>query len=330
MAHANFLEVTQRFEDQVGDATSFIWACYSGLWKLHSEAKYLNEKLEVSNWKKAEDYLLGTVPKDGGVDLKEIAVRRTWAQHELAFERLMLVEMSVLYEDWCVQFCSIIEPTLTRLAEVLQFPSTSPRTRLPSSHPRSWRLWQVAIDAAPSTLIRDDYRPGLLARYQTAPTILDPLLEWYRFFKECRNTFVHSGGKHTLASVAAYARASAHSLKSLGLSRDLALASAPAVGESVQLGLKNAALGLAVVARLANAFDAALCHSRAAEDFLVIRLKETADAKKSSGKEISIPSAKPHLREKAIRSLLGSAMFPQPNSVTRTDRLLKQNGIFRV
>ena len=66
----------------------------------------------VRNWKKAREYLLGTVPAAGGVDLEEIAIRRTWAQHEQAFEQNILLQMAVLYEDWTLRFAADVEPSL--------------------------------------------------------------------------------------------------------------------------------------------------------------------------------------------------------------------------
>lgn len=330
MTHANFLYTTQRFEDQIGDATSFIWASYCGLWKIYGEARRLNDALGISNWKDAENYLLGDVPRDGGVDMKEIAITRSWEQHELSFEQLMLIQMSVLYEEWSMKFCAVIDPALLRISDVLQFPSSSPRSNLPKGHPKTWVLWQAQIDASPSVLIRDDYRPSLLARYPTVPAVIDALLSWYRFFKECRNAFVHGGGHHTAISVSAYVDAASTPLTSLGLKRDLNLTAVPVVGDPVQMGMKNASLGFGVVARLANAFDAALCHSQGAEAYLIASLRAKATAQTAAGRQVSIPSAKPHLREKAVKSLLRAALLPQPSKIAETDALLLHEGIFKV
>lgn len=324
MSHPrNFFLITQRFEDQVGDALSFIWASYCGMWKIHRDANALNDALGVSNWKDAEKYLLGDVPDAGGIDLKEIAIRRSWVQHQLTFEQMMLVQMAALYEDWTVQFSSLVSPGLPKIAEVLQFPEVMPRNKLPSNHPKTWVGWWNAIDASPSALIQSDYRPALMAQYAPTTSSLNALLCWFRFFKECRNASVHNGGEHSKSSVQAYASASVTDLMDIGLSRNVDLRQAPIEGEKIELGIKNAQLGLAVIGRLANGFDALLCHSMDAESYMVARIKEAVMAKGSS----AIPSAKSNGREKLIRSALAAARLPLPKDFANTDVLFKKNNL---
>jgi hypothetical protein len=316
----NFFPETQAFEVQIGDANSFIWACYSGLWHLVSEAKRLNDALGVTDWKKAEAYLMPGAPGAGGVDLNEIAIRRPWAAHEDEFEQNILIQMSVLYEEWAVTVCQLIDPSFDGAADLLQFPASMPRNRLAI---KTWMAWKSAIDGNPSVLIANEFQPGLLARYNSGIRQIEPLLKWYRFFKECRNTRVHSSGRHTDASVKAFNEANVAPLTTCGLSRDLALSNAPAVGRPATMGLKNALLGMAVVQRLANAFDALLCHSPSCETYMLAKLTTASKAIDR------IPGAAPAKRNDHIRSILTKAQLPLSANFVATDNYLKAHGLIK-
>lgn len=316
----NFFPQTQAFEVEIGNANSFLWACYSGLWHLVSEAKRLDNTLGVTDWRKAEEYLLPGAPGVGGVDLNEIAIRRSWSAHEEEFEQHILIQMSVLYEDWATSVCELIDPNFVGAAELLQFPASKPRSWLAI---KTWKAWKSAIDTHPSALIANEFQPGLLARHNREILKIEPLLKWYRFFKECRNARVHAGGLHTEASVKAYDKAKATRLTTCGLSRDLALSQPPVEGQAATMGMKNALLGLAVVSRLANAFDALLCHSPACEAYVLGKL--TA-ASKAIGR---LPGATQAKRNDHIRSILSKANVPLPATYAATDSYLKQHKLIK-
>lgn len=297
---------------QIGNANSFLWACYSGLWHLVSEAKRLNDTLGVTDWRKAEVYLLPGAPDVGGVDLNETAIRRPWSAHEEEFEQNILIQMSVLYEEWATSVCKLVDPHFDRAADLLQFPASKPRKYLAI---KTWKAWKSAIDAHPSALIANEFQPELLARYHPAILKIEPLLKWYRFFKECRNTRVHAGGLHTEASVKAYNAAKVTNLKTCGLSRDIALSHAPVKGQTATMGMRNALLGLAVASRLADAFDALLCHSPACETYMLDKLTSTSTA---IGR---IPGASRAKRNDHIRSILSKAQVPLPTNYVAIDTI---------
>lgn len=319
----NFFPQTQAFEVQIGNANSFLWACYSGLWHLVSEAKRLNDTLGVTDWKKAEIYLLPGAPGVGGVDLNEMAIRRPWSAHEEEFEQSILIQMSMLYEEWATSVCKLIDPNFDRAADLLQFPASKPRKYLTI---KTWTAWKSAIDAHPSALIANEFQPGLLARFGKEIQNIEPLLRWYRFFKECRNTRVHAGGFHTDASVKAYDAAKNTKLKTCGLSRDIVLSHAPVEGQSATMGIKNAMLGLAVVSRLANAFDALLCHSPACETYILGKLTAASADSAAIGR---FPGGSRAKRHDHIRSILCNAHVPLPANYVATDSYLKTHGLIK-
>lgn len=317
----NFFTLTQNFEKQIGDTGSFIWASYSGLWKIYTEVNKINEKITVTNWREIEEYLLGDVPTAWGIDLKELALNKHWDDHRRSFEQLVLSQAFVLYEEWAALFSNLIAPSLSKIAEVLQFPSTAPRNKLPNSHPKTWLALKSNFDSNPSNLIQTDYQPALVAQYAKTLIHLDSLLLWYRFFKECRNSYTHAGGYHTPASVQAYSLAIPVPLTNIGMSRDVLLSAPPVVGDPINLGLENAVLSLGVIGRLANAFDAILCHSKDAEFYMTDRLKHAVKTHLSN----RLPGGSWNARVRYLRSALRYAGLPFPKNFVSTEAHFKDN-----
>ncbi|MDM0071595.1 hypothetical protein [Variovorax sp. J31P207] len=229
-------------------------------------------------------------------------------------------QQSVLYEEWATSVCELVDPHFDGAADLLQFPASKPRKHLAI---KTWKAWKSAIDAHPSALIANEFQPGLLARYGPVILKIEPLLKWYRFFKECRNTRVHAGGLHTEASVKAYNAAKVTNLKTCGLSRDIALSHAPVKGQAATMGMRNALLGLAVVSRLANAFDALLCHSPACETYMLGKLTAASTA---IGR---VPGASRAKRNDHIRSILSKGQVPLPANYVATDNYLKTHGLIK-
>lgn len=317
----NFFVLTQNFEKQIGDTGSFIWASYSGLWKIYTEVNKINDKITIANWREVEDYLLGDVPTTWGIDLKELAINKHWDDHRRSFEQLVLSQAFILYEEWAMLFSALIAPSWSRISEVLQFPSTAPRKKLPKSHPNTWIALKSSFDSNPSLLIQGDYQPALVNQYAKTLNQLDILLYWYRFFKECRNAYTHSGGFHTPESVQAYTLAAPISLTHIGMGRDVLLSSSPVVGDPISLGLENSVLSLGVISRLANAFDAVLCHSADAELYMTDRLKQAVKANLSN----RLPGGSWNARVRYLRSALRYAGLPFPKNFANTETHFKAN-----
>lgn len=108
--------------------------------------------------------------------------------------------------------------------------------------------------------------------YESNIKNLDGLLKWYRFYKELRNAKTHHGGIVRQENADTHTEAIKTPLKSLGLKRDYS-GFAPVVGHMATVSLSDAVLMLAIIQRLAYAFDAKYCHTVLAEEDLSNRLK---------------------------------------------------------
>lgn len=267
MQRTSFYTFTSEFSDKVGNAGSFIWASYAGLWHLRQKAIELGAVSSVPEWQKISDHLIGSVPGGGGVDLQPL-VSSSWSAIETTFSDLILTQGAIHYEDWCVELArKTVAPATKVKAETYQFPAAA---RSPN-----WTNWSE-LDAPgvlpTSRFLDSQIKPGLMAAFATNVSHLDATLKWYRHFKEMRNAVAHHGGFARLSNEQAYDAAAVVPLSKIGIRRDYA-SPRPVSGTRVSISVADATLFLAVIQRLALAFDAKFCHTVAAEAHLADRVR---------------------------------------------------------
>ena len=298
--------------------TSFVWASYSGLWQIHQSAKAIGDLSTKPEWKKIEDYLVGSVPDRGGIDLREIT-SKSWSEHQAAYSDFILTQGAILYEEWCAALADMSVTAGKKVkSETFQFPSGST-----SSKWMNWAVLDVPGTVAESVFLKNEVQPALLALYHSNITHLDALLKWYRFFKEARNSVTHHGGVMRQENVDAYNSAMLTPLKSAGMKRDFGGA-CPVPGSKVQFSLADAVLLLGIIQRLAYAFDAKHCHGSLAEADLCSRIKD-ALLKSPPPREATVTR-----KASWIKKFLSHRGGITPNSLATAESWLSTNNLVSI
>jgi len=313
-----FYPFTKEFGNRIGEMTSFVWASYAGLWHIHRTATALSGLSSKPEWKKIEDYLIDGVPDRGGIDLKLIT-SKNWEEHQSVYSDFIMTQAAVLYEEWCGELASLtLTSPLKIKSETFQFPS--------GATSRNWTNWAKLDDAgviASSAFLTSEVQPKLLTMYESNIRNLDGLLKWYRFYKELRNAKTHHGGISRQENVDTYTEAIKTPLKSLGLKRDYS-GSAPAVGKIEKISLSDAVLMLAIIQRLAYAFDAKYCHTILAEEDLSNRLKAVLTY-------VTPPvQALTARKETWIRNFMERHAAVTPADISETEKWLSTNGLIKI
>lgn len=315
-----FFNFTREFSNRVGNMTSFVWASYCGLWHIHKTGNALSNLSSNPEWKKIEDYLVDGVPDRGGIDLRHITSKQ-WPEHQNAFSEFILMQGSILYEEWCLSLASVTNtPGKKVKAETFQFPS--------GATSQKWTNWR-ALDMLPhgtvaeSRFLKQEVQPGLLALYASNITHVDALLTWYRFFKELRNSMIHYGGAVRPENITAYTKARLTTLKTIGMKRDFS-GTAPVLGTKIQLTLSDAVLMLGIIQRLAYAFDAKYCHTQLAEAALQNWLKDALVI-------IRPPVETTGIRKTTwIKNFLSHNGGITPKSLVAAEQWLKNSGLVHI
>ena len=265
-----FYPFTRAFCSDVGDMTSFIWASYAGLWSIYKSGTELAGLSSTPEWKKIANHLTAGIPDQGGIDLKVIT-EKPWAEHQTIYTNFILTQGAILYEEWTGRLAeTTLTPSKKVKAETYQFPSGSTSQKY-----INWSALDSSGAITTSPFLLSEVQPKLLATHAANISSLDPLLKWYRYFKELRNSIAHHGGIASQRTIDAYIAASATTLSNAGMNRDLT-SSAPVLDKKVSIPLADAVLFLGLIQRLAFAFDAKYCTTTHAEVDIKARIQSAA------------------------------------------------------
>lgn len=189
---AFFFPATHSVDRRLGDTFGFIWASYAGLRELWWQVRGFRTQFPDLHIDEVKSKFLSGLNLPGGIDLRRTFLETEWSAHEGEFAKWILFESCTLYESWAEKVCSEIfsRTAAESHAKNIQFPT--------GTNNRGQRTgFRNAIDAAnasASTLMRTEFLPKLSAsKLNRWSTIEDHLLA-YRYFKECRNSVIHSDG----------------------------------------------------------------------------------------------------------------------------------------
>lgn len=302
-----FFTETQSVDKRFGDTFGFIWASYAGLRDLWWQVRGFSTQFPGLHINEVRAKFFSGLPLPGGVDLQRVCLKTEWSEHEEEFAKWVLFESCTLYENWAEKVCARLFPSgdaAERHAKSLQFPTGTTR----AGRPRGYRLAVNAANASVSQLILKEFFPKLIAsKFNRWSTIEDHLLA-FRYFKECRNSIIHSDGVVSqdlldLRSELMSAQANTPAPFRHPFSLPSATLDAPIV-----LHLKDCILFSTIVRFLICTFDAALCVSVNSEALLIERVR-SFKSKNSALKNFPHDPAK---RSQRFRRLLSAARIPEP------------------
>jgi len=132
----------------------------------------------------------------------------------------------------------------------------------------------------------------------------------YRYFKECRNAFIHSDGRVTQDVLDWLAQLSTEQGAQPSPFRKTFALPAQALGNRIALDMRDCVLFATIVRKLICTFDAALSVAAASEVLLERRLRSLTGGP-ASAKWISLPSD-PAKREQRVHRMLAASRIPEP------------------
>jgi hypothetical protein len=313
---------TQSVADQLGEMSSFLLANYTGLRELCWQVRGFQYAYPSVTVAEMEKKFLAGLPMPGGIDLKRTCIDTTWAEHERAFAKWLLFEVCSLYEGWAEKVCSDIFPPARAEtnAKQLQFPVSVRRNGT-----RGGYVVAVAdANSSTSTLIVQEIYPKLRAHTLNRWTKADEHLIAYRLFKECRNALIQSDGRATQEVVDCHASVMGLQSATPNPFRHLFTMPLPALGQPIELVLRDCILLGTVVHRLIVTFDAALSVSSRCESILADRLRAVVASDQSKWR--FLPND-PGRHAQRIHRLLAAAKVPEPKSIANVEAWMKATGV---
>jgi len=316
-----FFFASQSVDDHLGKTSSFIWASYAGLRELWWQVRGFKENFPHLHISDIEKKFFSGLPLPGGIDLKNICIDTDWTAHELEFSKWLLFDSCTIYETWAEKVCSLVFNTnqANKCAKHIQFPNGFD-TR---GRANGFNLAIQLANQNKSNFVVTQFFGSLSNGKFNKWHQVQELLIGYRYFKECRNSYIHSDGKITIDILNAHTNFKQVLIMNPNLLRGSFVLPSNSIGEKIQLEIKDIILFTKIIKALIATFDAALCVSINCESLLASRLSSLVT---SNIKWQNLPTDRLK-REQRIHRMLSTLKIPEPVNITQVENWMIAKGI---
>jgi hypothetical protein len=308
-----FFNSSKLFAAQITDLFDFIWPTLTAMWNLRWQVSgYLNTRKEAITKEELVAKFINQEHKHVRPNLYRSCIEFSWDRQTEDLSKTILINLFAYYESWVENILSELRLNTKTNQKKMQFPSTNASDGILSIH-------SAATTPASTTLTNSFYNVYKRSKKYSFPKI-NNLLITYRYFKECRNSLVHLGGrvdqKLCDASIAYDALSTT----------DIAMTVKPeysvfAINDKVTLNIKGIAGLTDILLRIVTSIDAEFLQGKAAEDVFLNRIKSTVGPKP---KNIDF-----FKKEKEIRSIVQRSAFAKPNALDGIETFFKLKGILK-
>jgi hypothetical protein len=315
-----FFSISQSIDKSLGNTLSFVFANYSAFRNMWHQVRTLEASQSDSYLAEAHSLFYSDFSPPGGVDFNKICIGTEWHQHEQQYAKWIVQEACTLYEAWAEDICKLVLPSghdPYNYAKALQFPNSVKNNGQLEGN----QITVNIINSTKSTFLTDQFLPGLKTSKVNKWSDINSFLLVYRYFKKCRNGFIHSGGLVTNGIQSDYQNVMALQATNSPFNRDFNLVQ-PVVREPIVLNLRDCIQFVSLVRHLIATFDAALCVGQRAEDEVLKKISN--ELKRSPKWNLPKDAAK---RTNKIHRLLGAARVPKPVDINVVANWLKNKGI---
>jgi len=310
-----FFAISQSIDYRLGDTLSFVWANYSAFRNMWCQVRGLKVETPENYLNEAHDLYYSDFDSPGGVDFKKMCIDTEWQKHEQEYAKWLVLEACTLYEGWIEEICGLVLPNGCNprdYIKTLQFPNSNHNGQL-----RGHQVMIKKVNDTASSILKSQFLPKLKTSKLNKWDDIDSYLLVYRYFKECRNGFIHSGGLITSNIKSLYH--GVMNIQSPNSSFDGRFNLIAAVeGEPIVLNLRSCIHFVSLVRNLIATFDAALCVSKKAEDEIFNKVRRVLE---QSGKW-NLP-IDPIKRANKVNRILVAARIPDPIDIDVIDNWLK-------
>jgi len=300
-----FFSSTQSLDDELGRTLNFVWANYVSLRDMWWQVRGYKNSFPTQTVKELNNKFLSGLPNPGGIDLKDICINTEWSEHENEFCKWLLFDCCTLYEGWIENICEKLFSG--NYGKSLQFPISTNG----SGNQTGYIMALNAINNNESQLIKNEFYPNLLNNKLNRLSSINEYLIAYRYFKECRNTFIHSNGCVTNKVIETYNELINVQNNNSPFSHNFAL-EIPILGDKIKLKLDDCKLFSFIIRNIIATFDAELSKHIKSEDILKNRIRDLIS---TSHKWKSI-SSDPDKKLKKIHRILVASRVPEPINIT--------------
>lgn len=305
-----FFFQSKLIEAQITELFDDLWPTVTALKNLRWQVNgYYHELLVKQNAKLAARFV-DSEDKTNRPNLYRACIEQTWEQQEYNISRNLLTNIFALFEGWIEMILPVLGIS-ERKSKDLQFPDKARNTL-------------VSFQQRPNvTLVDAFYDVYVLKNSGSQLVHLENYLKIYRYFKECRNCVIHSGGRTDQKLIDAYAEVAGLTAVDLDVNELPVMEPVARVNDLIKLSLRGVVGFSQIVIKLVEVMDTELIKAERAVDCFVSQVKEYTPYAYTLSQD-------KHKAEKKIEGIMRSAGFLPPRHSDAFLQMLRNKGIIRL
>ena len=187
-----FFFQSRLFEAQMTELFDDLWPTVTAVKNLRWQVNGYYHEMNVKQNAKLAAHFVESEDKTNRPNLYRACIEQSWEQQEYSISRNLLTNIFAIYEGWIETILPLLGVDIKE-SKKFQFPNTA-------------RAMLTSMQQHENARLVNAFYPVYVAKNSGSKlSHLESYLKVYRYFKECRNCIIHSGGRTNQNLVDAYA-----------------------------------------------------------------------------------------------------------------------------
>jgi hypothetical protein len=305
-----FFFQSKLIEAQITELFDDLWPTVTAIKNMRWQVNGYYHEMNVKQNTKLASRFVDSEEKTNRPNLYRACIEQTWEQQEYSLSKNLLTNIFALFEGWLETILPLLGVN-EKKGKDLQFPDKARSTLL-------------ALQAHPNVVLVDAFYDVYITKNSCSKLAhLENYLKVYRFFKECRNSIIHRGGKADQRAIDAYNSTIGMTAADLDVKEVPEMFSVTNADEMVRISLRGVVGFSQIVLKLVEVIDAELIKMSKAIDCFVNQVKEFKPYPETLSQDT-------YKAEKKIEGMLRTAGFLPPRQSSAFLQLLRTKGIIRL
>lgn len=305
-----FFFQSRLFEAQMTELFDDLWPTVTAIKNLRWQVNGFYHELNVKQNSKLSSHFVDSEDITNRPNLYRACIEQSWEQQEYSLSRNLLTNIFALYEGWIETILPLISDDDVN-AKKFQFPSTA-RTTLFSMQQHENK---VLVNALYNVYVNNNK--------SSAFSHLENYLKIYRYFKECRNCIIHSGGRSNQKLIESYNDIIGLTCEDLDVTEVPHMEPVTVENELVKISLRGVVGFSQVVIKIVEVLDMEFIKAEKAIDCFISQIREFTP-------HPEYPSPDEAKSRYLIEKIMRRSGFLTPQHSADFYKLLKCNGILRI
>ena len=309
-----FFDSTKTASAQITDLFDFIWPTVTAMWNLRWQVSgYLYVGGETITKEELNKRFVNN-EKFNRPNLYRSCIEFNWDKQKADFSKIILINLFAYHESWIENILEELGKNTKTRQKNLQFPSLPGKDGILEAINELKTHQSVPIINAFYSIYSGNKKYSF--------SKLNNLLFAYRYFKECRNCLMHSGGKASQRLVDAGIKYDSLSASDLNMEHkpDFILFS---LNDPVQLKIEGVVGFTDIILQIITSCDAEILCCKESENVFIKRVKAFVGL---TPKKIN---SQPKDKIKSLRSIIQQSAFARPNQLDELELLMKSNNVIK-